>query len=424
MGLAMSCGETSPGTNIQAVAGSEAVQEIRNGDLAVGRQYSGIGAILATTTHGLCSGSMISKSVAITAAQCIRDLSPDPLFTFSILGEPGRGGEAPTSNRLAVATVLRSHPGFDTVDGLNLAYDVALVRLEKAETRKWRDVRRYEVNTVEMPTSVHATGVGFGESSFRPGTRTSGDFLVTQYIAGEGPIGVEIPHAFLEVQPGNVKNQMICPGDSGGPLLYKEKISGVASFRFVATCPEDGPGYQVSTARLTPWITDTLNDLDPPGACEAEDDAEFTTAEGGCKDMASGAVWSAPGTKGLSQADAVAYCDALVEAGRDDWRLATIEELALLDAHLSPATTDDDDGDDDDGQARPASIRHLGPLAQTWSSTSWNGEHGHVRGAAFNFSSHRKLARPAASRDRALCVRNSTPPPPAGHHEGLEDAED
>lgn len=283
---------------------------------------------------------------------------------------------------------------------------MALVRLEKSQTRRWNDVVRYPVATTGMPTLVHATGVGFGESSFRAGTRTSGDFMVTQYIGTEAPAGVWIPDAFLEVKPGNVKDQMICPGDSGGPLLFHNQVAGVASFRFVATCPEDGPGYQVNTARFAPWIADTLNELDPPGACATEDDASFTTAGGGCRDEATTAVWSAPGPTGLSQADATAYCDGLVEAGRDDWRLATAGELKVLDGHLSKAHggEDGEDEDDDDGIA---AVRALDGLGEVWSSTAQGEAH---RPSAYSFSAHHAVMRAKTFLDRPLCVRNVAAP--------------
>jgi len=323
----------------------EAQGQIRNGELADAPEFSGIGALLETTTHGLCSGTLITPSLVLTAAQCVQDSSPNPVFQFS-------AGTA----QVAASTLVRQHPLFSTVDGLNLAFDMALVRLEKPISRGW-DVQRFPVAKVNMPVDQHGVGVGFGESDYPTGVRTWGDFLLTQYIPGEGPVGVVFPDGFLETVPGSAKNQMICPGDSGGPLIYNNQIVGVASFRFVATCPEDGPGYFVSTPRLSKWIQDAVDELDPPGACAGEDNAGFATAGGGCHDLLLNKVWSAPGPTGLNQAAATSYCNNLEEGGRDDWRLATPEELAGLDGRLYPLVEvcevpaggddDDDNGDDD-----------------------------------------------------------------------------
>lgn len=63
----------------------------------------------------------------------------------------------------------------------------------------------------------------------------------------------------------------------------------------------------------------------PPGACILEDTA-FMTAEGGCKDLATGAVWSAEAPIG-NYAFAEAYCADLVEGGFDDWRIPTLTEM-------------------------------------------------------------------------------------------------
>lgn len=68
-----------------------------------------------------------------------------------------------------------------------------------------------------------------------------------------------------------------------------------------------------------------------PGACAFED-ASFVTAEGGCKDLSTGLVWSAwtrsidPGLSG-DWWWAVDYCENLVEGGYDDWTLPDDAQL-------------------------------------------------------------------------------------------------
>ena len=111
------------------------------------------------------------------------------------------------------------------------------------------------------------------------GVRRSGSFSVTGYFDGADAFGNPIPNAFIEVMPGNELNQMFCLGDQGGPLFFEDRIAGVASFRFVATCEEEGPGYYVSLHRLTDWIRDNLNEMDPPIPGDFSDDGTVVAAD-------------------------------------------------------------------------------------------------------------------------------------------------
>jgi hypothetical protein len=332
---AMSCG-VAP---VEAGTTATVVQAIRNGDPATAPAFSGVGLLSGAPDGRTCTGSLISPSLVLTAAQCVYGVAPGAL-TFSL---PTVGGRTP--RRQAAVTAAVPHPLFSTYDGINLIFDVALARLEKPRSRRWRDARRYPVATAGMPTRVHATVVGLGDSPLGPGRRTQGDVLVTQYIGSEGPVGIWVPDAFLELQPGTSADQMFCPGDAGGPLLYQGEIAGLASFRFVATCVEAGPGYAVSVPHHASWIAERLAELDPPGACATEDDASFATAGGGCQDLATGAVWSAPGEGEGDRGG----CEGLDEGGQQDWRRPTHGERALLERHVRALQR----GDHEDDEARP-----------------------------------------------------------------------
>lgn len=73
--------------------------------------------------------------------------------------------------------------------------------------------------------------------------------------------------------------------------------------------------------------------------CKIEDATRFVTADGGCKDVRTGRVWSrnalSPERGGSSWTftGAKNLCSNLVEGGYDDWRLPTYTELKTVSAN-------------------------------------------------------------------------------------------
>jgi hypothetical protein len=216
-------------------------------------QFSGVGMIVADPVAGNspCTGTMLSNTVFLTAAQCVDHLSG---LTFAV--GPGM---------TAHSTEIRMHPFFDTADGINLAFDVALVALDEVEVGTWTGVTRRALGS--MPTGADATAVGFGETATgvvdSPPTRRSGNLLFTQYVLGADPDGNILTQAFLETVPADTQDNMFCLGDAGGPLLYNNAIAGVASFRFVGACDEAGPGFYADPIALAGWINENLRAMDP-----------------------------------------------------------------------------------------------------------------------------------------------------------------
>lgn len=395
--LMVSCGVVDDSLDVDLAEGT-LDQQIRNGDVANAPQYRGVGAVLGSSSQVKCSASLISKSMVLTAAQCVFNASPTQL-RFAI----GQGDESLVAGedfqRVAEVKVVKSHPRFVGEYGPNLTFDLALVRLEKSESRAWKDVVRYGVAAADMPTQVVGTSVGYGETAAYPaGTRTFGEFMVSRYVAGEGDPGQVYKNAFMEVQPGNDKDQMICPGDSGGPMLHEGMIAGVASFGSVSSCDQQRPGYLVSTPRFADWIEEQLNEFDPPGACNIEDTEEFATTGGGCGDLESGLVWSAPADGLYTQARAAEYCDALVEGGNDDWRLASRDEMRDLDQHMWWASLPP-------WFKCHASVP-LGPKALDVNGRFWTSTvNGAITAFQFDFSWHKQKNRRRSEPAKVICVR-------------------
>lgn len=145
--------------------------------------------------------------------------------------------------------------------------------------------------------------------------------------------------------------------------------NGIAVFSNVG-CDTDGAGARVR-ATLSAISGDSaafVVQTPPPGACQ-HNDGLFQTADGGCKDLVSGLVWSArsaapmswydaiwdqsyagnAGTRnasdsgrtndygnspgGVIDASAVNYCHSLNEGGQADWRMPTRVEVEQVVTH-------------------------------------------------------------------------------------------
>jgi len=140
-------------------------------------------------------------------------------------------------------------------------------------------------------------------------------------------------------------------------------------------------------------------------ALAAESTGRFeAAADGTVRDGRTALVWTQKDNAAdIDQVGAKAYCDGLTLAGHDDWRLATIEELAALydEAVASPPTYEYR------GKSYPLRIDPAFQLTApgVWSSSlRYEG-----RGVAWTlfFSSGRQLASAvtATNYQRALCAR-------------------
>ncbi len=220
------------------------------------RQYASVGTLLPSGSHGLCSGTMLSPTVLLTAAQCVVDSAPPQAYEFSL-------GDGMTAH----AAAIRMHPGFSTIEGINLAFDLALVALNPVEVGAWAAFQPMALGTTWPVPAAAVTAVGFGEdrNGAGSGARRSGHLQLSQYVGTEGVPGVWLVDAFIETMPADQSGHMFCAGDAGGPLLYNNAVVGIASFRTVATCDEAGPGYYVNVQSLADWIGANLSDMDRQG---------------------------------------------------------------------------------------------------------------------------------------------------------------
>src|SRR5207248_9029515 len=123
---------------------------IRNGDPESNVSFNGVGMILPTATHGVCSAVLVRHNIVLTAAQCVFDLTPDPVFEFSL----GAG-------RTARVTDIRMHPQAFGFEGFNPAFDVAVGRLDESVASGWTDVVLPAFIDNEPAAGSVGTAVGF-----------------------------------------------------------------------------------------------------------------------------------------------------------------------------------------------------------------------------------------------------------------------
>ena len=80
--------------------------------------------------------TMLGENVFLTATPCGFNLTPADGLQFSL----GTGMNAQV-------TKIRAHPGFATVEGLNLACDIGLVGLNRTDVAAWSGVTHWAIDT-------------------------------------------------------------------------------------------------------------------------------------------------------------------------------------------------------------------------------------------------------------------------------------
>jgi hypothetical protein len=238
------CGGTTSEEIGQTATGGVASQqsEIRNGTFTSG--YSGVG--LLVTPVGMCSATLLTGSLAVlTAAHCVTSngQSNGPLLAPSQISFDFRPATQINNSSfydvlyggvVGATQILRQ--GY--IPGTAYFSDVAIVRLNASpfivayryRTTDHAYLGYYTTTPAPIRIADYFMGpiyamniVGYGLTGVTnaPTVRREGLAYASFNYRGYG-----YPFLF-DVRP-SAANQMICPGDSGGPVLVDGRIWGVA----------------------------------------------------------------------------------------------------------------------------------------------------------------------------------------------------
>ncbi len=278
----VACGATQDGNSPAAnQGGGTELRGIRNGEFisenhSSGLTYGGsVGRVRPADLTTLCTGTLIGLRHVLTAAHCLGDGNKVMYFG----GEIGSLAGARRAIRVTKHPVYAGNRSFFTPD-------LAILTLE-APIPGGKPVAIAEF---DLTQGSHVVGVGFGVNSQTTGPSAGWSFVNhpsrgTFIVSGLQPAKVaplnKNPHfvtdfydrGLIDTVPGE-KNQIICPGDSGGPIFVGHgsslRLAGVASFSFargtnaVERCITAVNAGHVSATRFLPWIRATMEFTNRP----------------------------------------------------------------------------------------------------------------------------------------------------------------
>lgn len=198
---------------------------------------SAVVAIQATLEDGrnICTGTLISPRVVLTAAHCLIDVKNETQLTVSLHAIDLRTLPPPTALFYTVTKFL-SHPGFQTKEGVyDQTNDLALLLIDRAVPLSTQ-LAELAGPEFDLSQASRVMTFGYGVADDRLNTDDEGSRVLRTTSFSHGLFGVlpwpKMPAGLPSVEKyarmiGSIaQTTSICHGDSGGPLFA---VSGSAT---------------------------------------------------------------------------------------------------------------------------------------------------------------------------------------------------
>lgn len=209
-----------------------------------------------------CSGTLIARDLALTAAHCTRAAGEyhvkrlDPNHR-SFIDYP--------------ADQIERHPRFNVDEEKpNRSFDIALVHLREAVPEPFVSV--FVASRTTIRTGDELAIAGFGISTLKEGKPQRSIRMAKLYVGGAlwTPYGRPVQQYFSLYDPGadpTTGGVGTCGGDSGGPVFYITGVSYllvgviVAGRGATGTTKCGGESYAVAIAPHLAWLNETAHKL-------------------------------------------------------------------------------------------------------------------------------------------------------------------
>lgn len=203
---------------------------------------------------GICSGSLLSPYILLTAGHCATDGS-----TVWVTFVP----EIFSFDEITIAGTMHVHPDFcpgcaPQMGGVP-TYDVGVVVFENPIDVGWYASLPYEGQVNDLANGTTLMAVGYGVQGFTRGGPPQGAGLGVRNYAPVSFINNnhKLADMFLK-HSANGGQGGTCAGDSGGPILMGDQILAVISFNNW-NCNSSSYAQRIDIPEVRSWVASFLS---------------------------------------------------------------------------------------------------------------------------------------------------------------------